>query len=549
MFIREQIVLKNGRDYRYLKVVENRWDNGRSRQETLVNLGNVANWPAGKLEEAVRLLGCFLKMDLAELSDVRFSDCRQLGPYLPLVQLWTELGLDDIISGSLSARPIELPVSDYARAMVFNRLVSPTSKKAVWETMNRDALVPGLMTDLPLHGYYRALEYLWQAKSAIEKALHTRLKDLFNQDVSLVFYDLTSSYFEGKTCEMAQYGYSRDHRPDCLQIQVGLLVDAEGIPIAHEVFGGNIKETTTVLGALDRLKADFGVVRCVFVSDDGMASASNLLAVEARGYEYITSLQLGNSILARRLLETLPQRSAFARLEENHWFYVLPAEEGVRYIASYNPERANAVRPKRLARIRDCIARMRALATPPKPGRARRDPHKTLSQAEALLKQKGCERFFHLALDKSGALTLRFNRPGLRNARQREGMMILTTNSKTLSDTEVATGYRTLWQVENAFRHIKDVVELRPIRHWKDPRVLGHVFICVLAYTLERLLDVRWKKAAVAPSARAALLELRTITVARLQLGEQTLRRRSEIDPRQRRLLTAAGVHNVPEIW
>ena len=205
MFIREQIVRKNGRDYRYLKVVENRWDSGGSRQETLVNLGNVANWPAGKLEEAVRLLGRFLKMDLAELGDVRFSDCRQLGPYLPLAQLWSELGLDDIITRSLAARPIGLPVSDYARAMVFNRLVSPTSKKAVWETMERDALVPGLMTNLPLHGYYRALEYLSMAKLAIEKALHTRLKDLFNQDVSLVFYDLTSSYFEGKTCEIAQY--------------------------------------------------------------------------------------------------------------------------------------------------------------------------------------------------------------------------------------------------------------------------------------------------------------------------------------------------------
>jgi hypothetical protein len=550
MFIREQVVRKGGTDYRYLKVVENRWEAGRSRQETLVNLGNVANWPQGKLEQVVSKLSSFLGLETCELRDIRFADCRKLGPYLPLVQLWSELGLDDIIDASLSDRHIELPVKDYARAMVFSRLVAPKSKKAVWEMMEREVIVPGLTSDtLPLHGYYRALEYLNDAKPTIEKLLHARLKNLFNQDVSLVFYDLTSSYFEGKTCQMAKHGYSREHRPDCLQIQIGLLVDAEGVPIAHEVFNGNIKETTTVIGVLDRLKTTFGVRRCVFVSDDGMASAANLKTVAERGYEYITSLQLGNSVLAARLLRVLPRRSDFTPLRENMWIYVLPEENGVRYIASYNTERAHAVRPKRQERMRKCIEKLRQLAAPAVPGRARPDPHKVLAKAEASLRSKGCERFFRVGLNEAGVLTFRLDKPGVRNARQREGMMILTTNSTTLTDAEVADGYRNLWRVENAFRHIKDMVALRPIRHWKDVRVLGHVLVCVLAYTLERLLDRRLGNAGQDVSAQAALQRLSTITVANLSLGELSLRRRSEITSDQRKLLTAAGVGTVPEIW
>jgi transposase len=416
--------------------------------------------------------------------------------------------------------------------------------------MEHEALVPGLTSDaLPLHGYYRVLGYLSNAKPTIEKQLHARLKHLFNQDVSLVFYDLTSSYFEGGCCEMAKHGYSRDHRPDCVQIQIGLLVDAQGVPIAHEVFEGNIKETTTVVGVLDRLKTTFDVKRCIFVSDDGMASAANLKDVATRGYEYITSLQLGNSILANRLLRLLPKRSDFTQLEDNMWIHVLPKEADARYIASYNVARARAVRPKRHARMRDCIEQLRALGEPPEPGRAQRDPQKTLAKADALLRRKGCEHYFRLALDSEGKLAFRFNTDGMRKARQREGMMILTTNSATLTDEEVARGYRTLWQAENAFRHIKDVVAIRPIRHWKDPRVKGHVFICVLAYTLERLLDIRMKEAGLAITARAALRELRTITVANLQIEGQTLRRRSDITTRQRQILKAAGVDNVPEIW
>ncbi len=579
MFIRQQKVQVGNETYTYLKVVESRRENRRMTQRTLVNLGNVNRWPEGKLEQVVELLAGFLKMDMPQLADVRFTDCKQLGPYLPLSQLWDDLGLDNIIRRALADRKIGLPVADYVKVMVFNRLVAPRSKRAVWEKAARDMQIPNLAAEtLNLHGYYRALEYLNAAKRPIEQALHHRVQDLFNQDLSLVFYDLTSSYFEGTACAKAKRGYSREHRPDLVQIEIGLLVDAQGIPIGHEVFDGNVAEVSTVLGVLERLKKDFGVHRCIFVGDDGMASEANLAQIEAQGYEYITSLALRNSNVSSALLRELPPLRTFQRLSDNLWFKPLQTvpsnapelDRGqsdvcthrihggaqhercgytVRYIGAYNPARAATNRHHRKARLKACLQQLHHLANPPKGRGRKRTPEEAERAADRFLRQKHCQELIRLQRTDDGRFCWTLERAALRQERRRDGLMILQTNARNLSDQEVAIGYRTLWRVENAFRHIKDVVQLRPIRHWSDPRVLGHVHICVMAYMLERLMDQRLERAGETLTARAALDELSAITVATLQLNDQRIRRRSEITASQQKLLAAAGVGHVPELW
>lgn len=550
MFVREHKVKVRNENYTYLKVVESRRIDGKMTQETLINLGNVSAWPEGKLQKAVELLAAFLKMDFPQLADVQFAECRQLGPYLVLSQLWDELGLDDIICRTLTERKIEIPVADYVKVMVFNRLVAPRSKRGVWEKATRDMQIPGLQTqDLTLHGFYRALEYLSVQKRPIEQALHQRVKDLFNQDLSLVFYDLTSSYFEGAACSKAKRGYSREHRPDLLQIEIGLLVDAQGIPIGHEVFDGNIAEVSTVLGTLDRLKNDFGLNRCIFVSDDGMASENNLAQIEARGYEYITSLALRKSNAGSDLLQQLPPLHTFQRLSDSLWFKPIQQARSIRYIAVYNPARAATNRLHRRARLRACLLELNRLANPPKGRGRKRTQEESAHAADRFLRQKHCHELLLLHKTEDGGFRWTLDRIALKQERRRDGLMILQTNASHLSDQEVALGYRTLWRVENAFRHIKDVVQLRPIRHWSDPRVLGHVFICVMAYMLERLLDHRLEQAGENMTARTALDELSTITVATLHLNEQSVRRRSNITPRQYKVLAASGVEHVPELW
>lgn len=553
MFVRELVVRKGDRVYRYLRVVENVWQQNRTVQRILLNLGNVAHWPEGKLQEAIRLLSRFLQMDLTGLADIRFGDCRQLGPFLPLAQLWQDLDLDGILHQALAGRKVDLPVTAYAQAMVFNRLVDPRSKKAVWEAMAHDVQLPDIRAeDLPLHGYYRALEHLAAVQRPVEQALHRRLGHLFNRDLTLVFYDLTSTYFEGKACSRAKYGYSRDHRPDRVQIEIGLLVDGEGIPIGHEVYDGNVKDVETVLGALGRLQGDFQVKRCVFVGDEGMVSEENLAALDAAGYEYITSVSLRRSTIGLFLLENLPPRSTFQAVGENMRVRELGGDAKaakVRYVASYNPERAPSTRRKRRERLRKCVAYLRQLQAGPRARGRRRAPETTGRMAEEFLRRKQCDSLIRVTSGAGGALTWRLDRDALRLEQRRDGLRILQTNSATLSPEEVAMGYRQLWRVEDAFRHLKDMVGLRPIRHWNDARVLGHVFVCVLAHTLGCLLEKRLRMAGLAMTARAALERLRPITVVSLELEGQRVRRRSEITPEQTQLLAAMGVKGVPELW
>jgi transposase len=550
MFIREQVVKRGAAEYRYLKIVESIRDGATTRQNVLVNLGNVAGWPAGKLNEALKLLADFVGLNVSQLADVQFSDCRQLGPALVLSHMWSQLRLDRIIEKAFAGRRVEIDVAAYARTMVLNRLIAPCSKKAVWEWADRDVLLPGIKeSSLALHGYYRALEYLSSAKVAIEKDLHSQVKDLFNQDLSLVLYDLTSTYFEGKGCDSAKHGYSRDHRPDLVQIEIGLLVDAEGIPIGHQVFDGNVKDLATVLPTLARLKEDFKISRCIFVSDDGMASEENLNALTNAGYEYITSLSLGNSIVGSELIATMPAKAQFKRLIDNLSILTLRHDGNLRYIATYNQDRARASRHHRRKRLQACIDSLRHLQEPPKLRARRRTPEQVRQLADRFLRRKASRDFFILGSDAEGKLEWRLNLNALRKEWRKDGFLILKTNAPALSDVEVAQAYRTLWRVENAFRHIKDVVDLRPIRHWKDPRVLGHVFVCVLAYTIERLMDKKLDAANLNMTAISALAEMAPLTVATLDLDGKTVRRRSRITAKQTQILAAVGVGQVTELW
>ena len=457
--------------------------------------------------------------------------------------------MDEILAVALADRKADPRAICCAKAMVLSRLVEPRSKKAVWESVSQSIEIPGVDGQgLPLCSYYRTLEYLSAAKNKIEKAIHGRLTNLFNQDVSLVFYDLTSAYFEGRHCAMAKHGYSREHRPDLVQIEIGILVDAEGLPIGHEVFDGNLKDVTTVLGTLKRLHDDFGVRRCVFIGDDGMASEANLAEVNSRGYEYITSLAMGKSKIALKLLADAPRLRDWTRVSETLWVQEFASVDGVRYIGTYNPDRAASSREHRKARLRKCIEFLRRLQAGPKPRGRNRTLDESFAAADRCLVQKGCAEMIRLER-RADSLGWTLEMDALRKACRMDGISILKTNSMSLSDQEVARGYRTLWRVEDAFRHIKDGIGLRPIRHWNDSRVLGHVFVCVLAYTLERLYERELQRAGLDLTARSAIDQLRSIVVATLEAGDRSVRRRSEITRRQRQILDAAGVKEVPEIW
>ena len=221
-----------------------------------------------------------------------------------------------------------------------------------------------------------------------------------------------------------------------------------------------------------------------------MASSENPNARRMPNSEYrIIAFLLKNPIIGSELIARMPQKAFFKRLTDNLSILTLRKDGNLRYIATYNHDRAQASRRHRRKRLQACIDSLRQLQAPPKLRARRRTPEQVRQLADRFLRRKACRDFFVLGSDTAGKLEWRLDLKALRKEWRKDGFLILKTNAPALSDVEVAQAYRTLWRVENAFRHIKDVVDLRPIRHWKDPRVLGHVFVCVLAYTIERLMD------------------------------------------------------------
>jgi len=250
------INLKRGeKQYKYLKLVETTRYKGKIVQKTLLNFGNIDKWSQEKLTELVFQLNQFCTLELGpKVEDIDVHDAFDFGACFALDSIWKELKISDSIRHHLKNHNCDIDIVPCVKAMVFNRLLEPSSKLRVFEWVKTQAIQEIYPRDIALHHYYRSLDYLMAHKSSLEEDIFWNVNDIFTVDLSLVFYDLTSSYFEGDCCDIAKRGYSRDHRPDRRQIEIGLLVNREGIPIAHEVWEGNIKDPQTVPDALETMQ-------------------------------------------------------------------------------------------------------------------------------------------------------------------------------------------------------------------------------------------------------------------------------------------------------
>lgn len=221
-------------------------------------------------------------------------------------------------------------------AMVLNRLMDPSSKYRIFRQWVESVYAEGL-SDIQLHHYYRALDFLADQKEAIERELYGQLTDLLSLDLDLVFYDTTSSYFEGEeTDDLAQYGYSKDSRGDRKQVVIGLLMTRQGIPVAHQVFPGNLHDSKSFAMVIDDLKKRFSVNKVILVGDRVMVNEANLAHIRELGMEYVVGVKLRKSNHAQELLSI---RGRFKKVRKN---LEVKSKEigGETYVLCYNPEAA-----------------------------------------------------------------------------------------------------------------------------------------------------------------------------------------------------------------
>ena len=449
-------------------------ENGRVRKRTLANL---SDWPT-PLVEGFRTL---LKGGVAVAAEgIRIRRALPHGHAAAVLGTIRAIGLDRLLG-----KPIDKRLVPLAIALIASRLISPASKLATARELAADTAGSSLGRLLELGAVdeselYRALDWLGARQAAIETALARR----HLKDGALVLYDVSSSWLEGRCCELARFGYSRDGKKGKLQIVYGLLCAADGCPVAVEVFEGNTADPMTLSTQIDKLKERFGLSRVVLVGDRGMITSARIRdELKPAGLDWITALRAPQ---IRALLDTGAfQLSLFD--ERDLAEITAPEFPGERLVVCKNPLLAEERARKREDLLQATEAALAKLADQIARGTGPKGQDKIARAIGRLENRYKLAKLFDITVGEYG---FTFARSPVRIAEEArlDGFYVIRTSveDKALAAEGVVGAYKSLARVERAFRSLKTVdLHLRPIHHWLASRVRAHVFLCMLACHVE----------------------------------------------------------------
>jgi transposase len=524
----------NGTVNEYVRIVEAYREQGKVKQRVVADLGR-KDVLLAVLPKLQRLLRGDFELDQDGSTELKVVDASTWGPVLAVRTLFEQLGLWDILDRCLG-RAMGVSFTDRAFVLVANRLIRPTSEHGLagwletdfvcdrmgrrfvpnWHQRNRVRVHPS-----QLEAWYRTLDQLYKAKERIEEALYHRLRDLFSFKPDLVLYDITSTYFEGAgPADFAKHGYSRDSKPHNVQVVVGVVMVA-GWPIAHHVWPGNRVDHTTVQEAVGDLQKRFGFGRVVFVGDRGMVTAENLEALKRAGHGFVVGLNRRRNSELDGWLD---------RLDETKWVNcpvgvnaqerkTNPPRTRAQEVASGDPELRviivdsderrqyeQAMRQRSMGRTREKLEKLKARVSS---GRIK-NRDKIIKAAERTLGKNHGQRYYAYEVTTEGAFEFT-ECASLEREKRIEGKYVIATAEKSLSVLEAVAIYKDLADVERGFRHLKDVLAMRPIYHQVEPRVRAHIFVAALALLVQRLLGRRLQEAGIDFSATRAMEALSTV--------------------------------------
>ncbi|MCP4381694.1 MAG: IS1634 family transposase [Hyphomicrobiales bacterium] len=552
---------RGDKTYEYLSLVESVRDGDKVGHKTLLRLGEVtALRQSGELERVVAALEAHLRRERVDVAALGADGAVSVGGVAAVAAVWEQLGLDVWFAKLGVDRGAEM-LEPAVFAMVANRLVAPCSKRRLGEWTTADVCMPDGWLPPSLDQYYRAIDAVADTKEATETELYARLCDLTNLDLQLVCYDLTSTFFEGATASSERFasrafGYSRDHRSDRPQIVIGLLCTGDGIPIAHHVFAGNTNDAATLGEVLADLSERFAVGRICVVADRGLISAANVEVVADTGFDHILATRLHRDATCAEALE-------LAEGPDTVWVDVDSANsratdvilaDGTRTVVVESDARQHRDTLRTAELVARTEADLLALEQRVRDGRLK-DPAKIGRAAQRILGASGVARLFDVEISE-GRFLYHYNDEAFDYETRLAGRYVLTT-SLTPAETStqrVVTAYRQLLNVESRFRVLKDFLHLRPVRHWTEQRVRGHVAICVYAAVIETLINTALTAADVRDpdlddqhlTTQRALRELQRIRHVELTAGGRDIAITTRRTPLQHQILTALDVDTSP---
>jgi transposase len=507
MFLRASTRKKDGKEHRYFSVVENkRLGRGRVVQRQVLYLGEINSsqelaWRHSievldETTHSARALALFAE-DRCEavmadesivrlkLAQLRLERPRQWGGCWLTLKLWQELSLDTFWAERLTASRKGTRFDLVLFVLVAYRLLSPGSE---WR-LHRHWFEHSALADLlganaalaDIHTLYACHDRLLEHKEALFDHLVNRWRDLFNVSFDVLLYDLTSTYFESDPPaddeDKRRYGYSRDHRPDCVQVVIALVVTPEGLPLAYEVLAGNTADCTTLKDFLSRIEHQYGKARRIWCMDRGIPTEEVLAQMRTSDppVQYLVGTPKGRLTRLEQALLGKPWQAARPGVKVK----LLP-EDGELYVLAESRDRIAKERAMRRRQLKRLWARLQQLST-------------MALTREALLMKLGAAqgkapaawRLLDIEVDKHlGRFSYRLDRAKLRTVHRREGRYLLRTNLSESDPAKLWQLYLQLVEIEAAFKTLKGDLAIRPIFHQQAQRIEAHIFIAFLAYCL-----------------------------------------------------------------
>ncbi len=530
MYLRHTIRKKDGKVHRYWRLVRSVRVGRRVIQQTVAQLGELDEH--GRLAAralARALIGVPEQAGLFDdgsshltvpvcLKGIRVERSRQFGDVYLALALWRDTGLAQLCEELLPAGKEQVPWEKMAAVLVSARLCEPSSELHIAEDWYRRTALADLLQLQEEHvnkdRLYRALDQLLGHKARIEAHLSQRCGELFAIQNEVLLYDVTSTYFEGQAeaNPLAQRGYSRDHRPDCKQVCIALVVTIDGFPLGYEVFPGNTHDSRTLQTIVATMEARHGVVGRVWIADRCMASAANFAWLRATGRRYIIGAPKSE---LRKFAAALATASGWRVIRAGVEVKLNRCSEtGETLILCRSAERRTkeqAMHQKFSRRIEAALAR---LASRIDHSSQRIDPTQVNRQIGRILQQnqRAAARFDVklVAVDCAAGcrLEVSINAPFDDWAALSEGAYLLRSNITDWSDQQLWKAYIQLTQAEAAFRIQKDQLRVRPIWHQRADRVEAHILVCFLAFVLWKTLELWQQRAGLGNSPRTVLEEL-----------------------------------------
>lgn len=451
----------------YLRILESYRDvHGKSTHRILYSLGKVEDYTPDQLKS----IGVkFFELGGGQVKQLIPGAIEELGRYNYGYQLIYSkalgyYGLSDVFRRVTNKSRIEFDLYNTVLLMLLERLQDPTSKRANFLNQHEYVNLP----KVELHHLYRALDKLDAHSNLIQKQIYQTGRDLFNSTLDVVFYDVTTFYFESeevKPDELRQLGFGKDGKIGHTQILFSMLIDKEKNPVGYRIYSGNTYEGDTFATALADMKKEYAIEKVIVVADRGMLSKKNIALVEENGYEFILGERL------KSLPEDVKQSLMNLANYQSEWVYddhegqsvtvkyTVLEVENKSIICTYSEKRAKKDEAERLEKVEKATK---------------------LLQNTSSLKSKQ-RRFF---IKQNGNDKYELDQDKINQSAKYDGFLAIATNT-TLKATTVLENYKQLFKIEHSFRTFKSHLETRPMFHWTDKRIRGHICLCYMAFCLQ----------------------------------------------------------------